>query len=432
MIQRTLTDLAVLSLTVALAAPAAATDFPSSRYLSGDWGGARDRWKAAGIEVGLSWTAEPMANVSGGEVRGGTYADNIGLDLTFDLERLLGLPATRLLVKGSKRDGLSVSERFVAPSEGGNAFPLQELYGGQNVKLANVQFDTRLLDDRLDLAYGRLIANDDFLRSDLYCQFLNNSYCGSPKAVFYQNPFTFSAYPVATWGARARYDTASRVWTIQLAVYDGDIEGKAGDPASPGHNAHGTSWGWGDNGVTLAGEIHYHRNRDSSDALPGVYKLGGYYMNGDFAEVASTSGATRRGNAMGWLLADQMLYRASPGADRGLWGFGALVFSLGDDTNPMTWYMNAGLVYQGLFPGRPRDRTGLAVSSGWFGDALNDARRAQGLAEQDYEAVIELNHLFDLGHGIGIQPDLQYIIRPAGTGEIDNALAIGAKLNVQF
>ena len=96
-------------------------------------------------------------------------------------------------------------------------------YGGQNVKLANVQFDTRLLGDRLDLAYGRLIANDDFLRSDLYCQFLNNSYCGSPKAVFYQNPFTFSAYPVATWGARARYDTPSRVWTIQLAVYDGDI-----------------------------------------------------------------------------------------------------------------------------------------------------------------------------------------------------------------
>ena len=155
-------------------------------------------------------------------------------------------------------------------------------------------------------------------------------------------------------------------------------------------------------------------------------------MNGDFAEVASTSGATRRGNAMGWLLADQMLYRASPGADRGLWGFGALVFSLSNDTNPMTWYMNAGLVYQGLFPGRPRDRTGLAVSSGWFGDALNDARRAQGLAAKDYEAVIEVNHLFDLGHGIGIQPDLQYIIRPAGTGEIDNALAIGAKLSVQF
>ena len=433
MTHRTQAVLHVLALAVALAAPAAlATDYPSSDYLTGGWGGARDRWREQGVRFNLDYASEPMANVSGGEVKGGTYADNIGLDFTFDLQRILGIPSTTLLIKGSKRDGLSVSERFIAPSEGGNAFPVQELYGGQNTKLANVQFNTRLLGDRLDLAYGRLIANDDFLRSDLYCQFLNNAFCGSPKPVFYQNPFTFSAYPVAAWGARFRYDTESRVWTLQLAVYDGDIEGKRGDPASPGHNAHGTSWGWGDNGVTLAGELHYHVNRDSKDALPGVYKIGGYYMNGDFAEVSSTTGATTSGSAMGWLLADQMLYRAQPGSERGLWGFGALVFSFTNDTNPMTWYFNTGLVYQGLFAGRSQDKTGLAFTSGWFGDRVNEARQAGGLADKDYEAVIELNHSFVLGHGIAIQPDLQYIIRPAATGDIDNALAVGAKLMVRF
>ncbi len=422
-----------LALPLALASPLVlATDYPTSDYLTGSWGGARDRWSDQGFRFNLNYTTESMANVSGGEVLGGTYADNIGLDVTFDLQRLLGIPSTELLVKGSKRDGLSVSDKFIAPSEGGNAFPVQELYGGQNVKLANVQFNTRLLDDRLDLAYGRLIANDDFLRSDLYCQFLNNSFCGSPKPVFYQNPFTFSAYPVAAWGARARYDTESRDWTVQLAVYDGDIEGKRGDPASPSHNTHGTSWGWGNNGVTLAGEVHYHLNRDAKDALPGTYKLGGYYMNGDFADVASTTGATTTGSAMGWALVDQMLYREQPGAERGLWGFGALVFSFTNDTNPMTWYFNAGLVYQGLFAGRPGDKTGLAVTSGWFGDQVNVARQTDGLAEKDYEAVIELNHTFVLGHGIAIEPDLQYIIRPAATGDIDNALAIGAKLMIQF
>jgi len=196
MTHRTQADLPVLALAVALAAPAAlATDYPSSDYLTGSWGGARDRWREQGVRFNLDYASEPMANVSGGEVKGGTYADNIGLDFTFDLQRILGIPSTTLLIKGSKRDGLSVSERFIAPSEGGNAFPVQELYGGQNAKLANVQFNTRLLDDRLDLAYGRLIANDDFLRSDLYCQFLNNAFCGSPKPVFYQNPFTLLCLP---------------------------------------------------------------------------------------------------------------------------------------------------------------------------------------------------------------------------------------------
>jgi porin len=415
-----------------LAAPLAlATDYPSSDYFVADWE-TRDAWKAQGFSFGVNYTAEPMFNVAGGEVLGGTYADNIGVELGFDLQRILGIPATSLVIKGSKRDGLSVSQRFIAPSEGGNVFTVQELFGGQNVKLANVQFNTVLLDERLNIAYGRLIANDDFLRSPLYCQFVNNSFCGSPKPVFLQNPFTFTAYPLATWGARVRYDTPSRVWTLQGAVYDGDPEGKQGNATSRDHNAHGTSWGLGNNGVTLAGELHYHVNRDADTALPGTYKIGGYYMTGEFQDVSSVDSATKTGNAMGWLLADQMLYRAEPGSGRGLWGFGALVFSFTNDTNPMPWYFNAGLVYEGLFRGRPRDTTGLAVTSGWFGDEVNFARRTDALPEKDYEAVIELNYRFVLGRGISIQPDIQYIIRPAGTDEIDNALAIGAKVSVNF
>ncbi|MBP9804695.1 MAG: carbohydrate porin [Candidatus Accumulibacter sp.] len=408
------------------------TDYSLDDYLTGSWGGIRDNWKRQGFEFNLNYTSEPMVNVAGGEKRGGTYADNIALDLGFDLERIAGIKNTSLLIKLSQRDGRSVSQQYIAPSVGGNVFTVQELYGGETFKLANVQFTTRFLDDRLNLAYGRLVANDDFLRSNLYCQFLNNSFCGSPKPVFLQNPFTFTAYPLATWGVRARYDTPNRDWTFQLAVYDGDPEDKGGNPAKPPNNPHGTNWGWGNNGVTLAAEAQYHLNRDSLQALPGVYKIGAYYLTGQFQNVASITNETERGNATGWLLAEQMLYREAPGDKRGLWGFGSLVFSLTNDTNPMTWYFNAGLVYQGLFRGRPKDTTGLAITSGWFGDQVNSAQAAQGLPRKTYEAVIELNHMFVVGNGLLIGPDLQYIIRPAGTGDIDNALALGAKLSIQF
>ncbi len=213
---------------------------------------------------------------------------------------------------------------------------------------------------------------------------------------------------------------------------EGDPELKDGDFLLPSQNLNGTDWALGDNGVTLAGEVHYHLNHDASEALPGVYKLGGFYLTGEFEDLASPVGAKVKGNGMLWLLAEQMLYRDAPGSSRNLSAFGSLVFSLTDQVNKMSNYFNAGLVYQGLFPARPRDKTGLGITAGWYASQYNDGLQAAGLAEKDCEAVVELNHLFLLGHGIGIQPDLQYIIRPAGTGDIDNALVIGAKVTVQF
>ena len=421
---------AVLALLPALAV---ASEYPSDQYLTGDWGGRRDAVHDHGVDLKLNYTTESMYLASGGEEDDdGTYTHNIGLDLLLDMDHLVGFTDTTLLVKFSHREGDSVSEENVAPSEGGNTFTVQEIYGGQTHKLANVQLNTALLDQRLDLAYGRLVANDDFLRSPLYCQFVNNSFCGSPKAVFLQDPFTFSAYPTAQWGARARYDTPSRNWTLMGAIYDGDPELKGGDPDDNGDNKHGTSLEFGDNGAVFALETHYHRNRFSDDKLPGVYKVGGYYMSGDFRDISRTDSRTTDGNAMVWLTADQMLIRERAGSSEGLSWFGTLVFSLEDQVNSMDEYFGTGLVYQGLFPNRPDDTTGLAITAGWYSDELNKARKLQGKAEQDYEAVIELNHKFVLARGIEFQPDIQYIIDPAGTGDIDDALLIGAKVVVQF
>lgn len=422
----------VLGLLLWTAPAAPAAEPPARDTLTGSWGGERDRWKDAGVTVSLNYTTETLGNVSGGEKSGWAYADNIAFGLGLDLQKLAGLGGTSLLVKLSQRDGLSASGRFVAPSEGGNVFTVQELYGGQTLKLANVQLTTLLVDGRLDLAYGRLIANDDFLRSDLYCQFVNNSFCGSPKPVFLQDPFTFTAYPLATWGARLKYDLPGTAWTFQAAIYDGDPEGKGGDPSSQGRNPHGTWWGFGSNGVTLAGEIQHHLNRGSDTAPTGVYKLGGFYLTGQYRDLGQAGNVTAAGDGMVWLLADQRLTRVAPGSPRGLSAFGAVTLSLTDRANVMSTYLNLGLVYEGLFEARPRDRTGLAVTAGWFGSASNDGRVAAGLATRTHEAVVELNHLFRLGWGIGFQPDLQWVLRPAGTGLIADALAVGAKVSVEF
>jgi hypothetical protein len=186
--------------------------------------------------------------------------------------------------------------------------------------------------------------------------------------------------------------------------------------------------GFGDNGVTLAGEVHYHVNRDSRTPCPGPTRWAAT-TTGDFQNIASVANATDTGNAMGcWRI---RCSTKRPAAGAGLWGFGALVFSFTNDVNPMTWYSIPAWSLKGS------SRAGRRTPRGWpspaAGSAIRSTSRATGRAcpEKDYEAVIELNHQFVLGHGSASSRTF-IIIRPAATGDIDNALAIGARVSVTF
>jgi porin len=102
---------------------------------------------------------EYMGNPVGCRSQGNTYVHNILLRLDLDLEKLIGLPKSAFRVRGSQRSGESLTEEHI-----GNAFSVQQLFGGgQTYRLVEVQIYHRLLDDRLNLTYGRLSATDDFM-----------------------------------------------------------------------------------------------------------------------------------------------------------------------------------------------------------------------------------------------------------------------------
>ncbi len=48
----------------------------------------------------------------------------------------------------------------------------------------------------------------------------------------------------------------------------------------------------------------------------------------------------------------------------------------------------------------------------------------------DSEKVLEVGHRFQVTKWSYIQPDLQYVIDPGGTGDIPNAVVIGAQMGV--
>ncbi len=399
----------------------------------GDWFGLRPWMSSYGLDVKLHYTAEPMYNAAGGEKHGGTYLHNLGADFYWDLEKL-GVPNTSLLVKLSNRDGDSVSKDEVAPSEGGNTFVAQEIYGQQTFKVVNAQLNVSLFDDHLDIALGRLVHVDDFTTTPYNCQFVNLAFCGAPRAAFLQNPGAWQVYPTATWGIRGRLDSPDRRWTLLAGVYDADPELREGDPNQKNSNNNGTDWDFGENGVLLAGELQYHNNRDSMTGLSGSFKVGGFWMSEDSEDIGKIDGSTVDGNGFFWLVGHHMLYRERDGADEGLAAFGSFLYSLEDRANDMDYYFSAGLVYTGLLPweSRSRDRTALAYAHGSFSDTIKSARRAQGLPNQKHESVLELNHRFEMGYGLVFQPTLQYIRNPAGTREIPDAFLWGLKIIVSL
>jgi porin len=80
---------------------------------------------------------------------------------------------------------------------------------------------------------------------------------------------------------------------------------------------------------------------------------------------------------------------------------------------------------------------GFAVIYGHFSDDLRRAQRLlrrTGVATpvQDYELVFEWAYSIHLAHWARLEPDLQYIVKPGGSGAIPNAVVAGFQLTMTF
>jgi porin len=89
----------------------------------------------------------------------------------------------------------------------------------------------------------------------------------------------------------------------------------------------------------------------------------------------------------------------------------------------LPFFAAGGLVYRGLFGGRDHDTTNLGLYYGQFSDDLPD---------QSFETVVEVNYRFQLTPWLYAMPDFQYVFRPNGSDETDDALVLGAEIGLDF
>ena len=383
----------------------------------------RTHLEESGITPTLTLVTDVAGNPSGGREQGITQASNLGLDLLFNLDKLAGIKGGSMLVQFSQCFGNSLSKDYI-----GNVFTTQQVFGGETFRVVDVAYHQKLADDRIEFRVGRLAAGDDFLVSPYDYLFMQNGFCGNPVGIFFNSP-GMTAYPNATWGTVLKIKPTPRIY-VMAGVYDGD-------PSIRDNNRHGVDLSL-DGPLFAIGEVGYQVNGfPGESALLGDYKLGVWYDDATLTDFQT--GATARGSWGFYGLFDQVLIPFGPReSNRGFGVFGSAMFASDPGVQRMPFFFTAGVVERGIFDARPTDSCGLGVVYGRFSENLQDAqRRAQRIdptvGVQDYEMAIELTYRFYFArHSLFVQPDLQYIIQPGGTGATDNALVVGCQVGINF
>ena len=92
--------------------------------------------------------------------------------------------------------------------------------------------------------------------------------------------------------------------------------------------------------------------------------------------------------------------------------------------NPSPLFVGAGWLSQGVIPGRPLDVLALGLGRSSFNNEVTAGLSPESLLELNYSAVINKT--------LTLQPFLQWVLNPGGTGTTPNILALGLQLQLQF
>ena len=386
------------------------SDLSSREYMTGDWGGLRDRITDWGLTPTATYSAAILGNPAGGMKRGAKYAGLLNVYLDFDLEKLLKLGGTRLVVSGSWAYGENLSEDDV-----GNFFTASSDFNGKSVSLYQFFIETNLWNEIVTFALGRMGIGDDFATAEVFGVYVNDAFNQHPISLSYDIP-AFLSNPDAALGSRISVRPADEFY-IAAGAYSADPESTRISEESAD-----VDFTFGD-GVILISEAGYTPGRsDGSAGLPGDYKFGAYYDTGDFDEFSGDE-QTRQGNYGFYIVADQMVYGEPGDGSQGLTLWATATYAPEEEINLFPFFLSGGLVYEGLFPGRSKDISGFGFAYG---------KLSRDLEDRDYEIGVEGTYIFQVTPWLGLQPDVQLIVHPGGNAGIPDALVAGMQLSVDI
>lgn len=344
----------------------------------------------------FSYTGDIVTNLSGGMKTGTSYLGMVSLKLSTRLWK-----GGEFFINASNTHGAEPSAQFLGDYqiasniEAGNHTYLQELWIRHLWKHGVITVGLQDLNvDLVNTSYGALYLNSSF-------GILPTVSGNIPAPIF----------PLTSLGLCAHWKLTKKL-TLHTAAYDGA-------PTDFEENPHNLKWhlSSGD-GFLFFTELQHET---SIGNLPGMIKAGLYlhqHLTGDSDHSRDRDSLYRNNNGI-YLLGEQQVWQGIQG-NRNLGLFLQLGYTP-KNINSNYYYIGTGLNFTGLFNRNGNDIAGLAVAHcGMRGDKKS-------------ETSIELTYRFHVFGFLYLQPDFQYIINPAGTGEnLDNCMAATVRFGVTY
>jgi len=427
-------------------------DWWEGKYATGNWFGVRDTLVEHGVTFSGEWKANSLWDVDGGLQQRYGFDEEIKFRALVDIAKLTGWEALDGLTAFSDvrwRDGDGVNKWVGASGTfGPSTFQSGKQWRFQNAYLSYTTPELFGIKKFLTISGGWQNPADIFIKQPESKFFVNNTFTSARGISANAIPWGGS---YSAWGGYLQVKPVDWYYAqggLYLAIPYGnntrnhglDFSGYQIDPGLNGLYA------LAETGVTPA---------LGPSKLPGRYAAGFIYWG---VENTSFKGADYDGRYLLYWQADQMVFReataespALPGkgpsdgeatgkavapskpklSDQGLSLFSLVNFAP-KYNNALPFYFQTGLLYRGLIPGRDADQTGLAFAYGNYSFYKQQADEQRGRPVQSYEAVLELDYRFQINKWAYIQPTLQYLIRPNGTGLTANATVLGFQTGITF
>ena len=413
-----------------------------SKWMTGDWGGERTKLIEQGIDIKADYVGEMGYNAHGGynDDKTGRYADQFGLGVALDLEKLWGWDNTQAKIQLTNRNGQNISNDRIGDPRAGTLSSSMEVYGrGHMVRLTQFWIQHQMFDNKLDVKLGYFGEGEDF--NTFPCDFQNLSFCGSQVGNYVS---TWYNWPVSQAAIRVKYQFTPELYA-QIGAYN----------QNPSQLEHGNGFklsGSGTKGTVIPVELVWSPKVNN---LPGEYRVGFYKSAADAADVredvngndAATTKAdyrTRSSKKGYWFVAQQQLTTHNGDASRGL-NIAANATFHDKETNTVDNYQSLMLVYKGPFDARPKDDVGIGAARLHVNkDVKKNAEllnASNGVNDYDnplYTPIRETEYNFEINYGfhvtnwLTVRPNLQYVVQPGGVDKVDNALVAGLKIQSTF
>ena len=346
-----------------------------------------DNEKESPFTFNASYIGDFVGNAGGGVKDGAGYLGYGSLGVTFSTGAAGWWKGGEFVLSGGSTHGATPAVTLIGDYQGadnieaGDYFMLQSLYYSQT--LGNVQITGGLLD------FYSLHAYTD--AAQLY---INSSF-GINSLLAYS--YGIAIFPMTAWALDVEWDITDWLkW--QTGVFD--------VPYGFDDNPYNIRWAFTkEKGAVAVSEFVF--GTSFGDGLEGSYRLGAIYQTA--MECYELHAAI-----------EQMFWK---GRSRSLTAFAMTAYEP-QKINENYANFAAGINLNGVFSKKGNDAMGLGFTTALFDN------------EYEQETAIELTYKYTFSERFYLQPDLQYIINPAGmeyTGEKGkNTLFMALRFGIEF